>query len=57
MKIDKWSWLALMRFFLALIVAVNHLAGDMPLGPILGIFPKLGAFQAIMGFLDRKSVV
>ena len=51
MKIDKWSWLALMRFFLALIVAVNHLAGDMPLGPILGIFPKLGAFQAIMGFL------
>ncbi len=47
---DKWSVLALLRFFLALIVAVNHLAEYAPLGPLTWI-PRLGAFEAILGFL------
>ncbi len=47
---EKWSILALLRFFLASIVAINHLAEYTQLG-LLSIIPKLGAFEAILGFL------
>lgn len=48
--VNRWSVLALLRFALALIVAVGHLAEYAPLGP-LGWIPRLGAFEAILGFL------
>ncbi|CAN5773875.1 hypothetical protein BH11VER1_BH11VER1_10820 [soil metagenome] len=48
--LDKWSILAGLRFLLASIVAVNHLAEFTPLG-VLSFIPKFGAFQAILGFL------
>ena len=49
-RLDQWSLLALLRFILALIVAVNHLAEYAPLG-ILAWIPRLGALEAILGFL------
>lgn len=48
--VDEWSLLALLRFLLALIVAVGHLGGYVPLGALAWI-PPLGAFEAILGFL------
>lgn len=48
--VEKWSVLALLRFVLAAIVAVNHLAPYAALGA-LSIVPRLGAFEAILGFL------
>jgi peptidoglycan/LPS O-acetylase OafA/YrhL len=48
--VDRWSLLALLRFALAFIVAVNHLAEYATLGPLAWI-PKFGAFEAILGFL------
>ncbi|MDL2336852.1 MAG: acyltransferase [Pseudomonadota bacterium] len=42
--------MALLRFVLALIVAVNHLAEYTSLGPLAWI-PRLGAFEAVLGFL------
>lgn len=50
MNIEKWSLLALMRFLLASIVAVNHLAEYADLGG-LWFIPRFGAFEAILGFL------
>lgn len=50
MNIEKWSLLALMRFLLASIVAVNHLAEYADLGA-LKFVPRFGAFEAILGFL------
>jgi len=49
-SIDKWSILAGIRFILASIVAINHLADYIPLG-CLGFIPEFGAFEAILGFL------
>ena len=48
--VDRWSLLALLRFALAFIVAVNHLAEYATLGPLAWV-PKFGAFEAILGFL------
>jgi len=48
--VDRWSVLALARFWLAFIVAVNHLAEFVDIG-WLGFIPKFGAFEAILGFL------
>jgi len=50
MALERWSVLALLRFFLASIVAVNHLAEYTALG-MFAFIPKLGAFEAILGFL------
>lgn len=50
LRYERWSVLAAMRFFLAAIVAVTHLADFAPLG-ILTIVMQLGAFEAILGFL------
>jgi peptidoglycan/LPS O-acetylase OafA/YrhL len=47
---DLWSVLALLRFLLAAVVAVNHLADFTSLG-VLGWIPRFGAFEAILGFL------
>lgn len=47
---DCWSVLAGLRFWLALIVAVNHLAGDVDVGR-LGWVARFGSFEAILGFL------
>ncbi|MBX9794873.1 MAG: acyltransferase [Burkholderiaceae bacterium] len=48
--VDRWSLLALLRFALALIVAVNHLAEYAPLGPLAWL-RQMGSFEAILGFL------
>jgi peptidoglycan/LPS O-acetylase OafA/YrhL len=48
--VDRWSLLALLRFGLAFIVAVGHLGGSVPLGALAWI-PRLGSFEAILGFL------
>ena len=48
--VDRWSILALARFWLALIVAVGHLAKFVDIG-WLGIIAKFGSFEAILGFL------
>ena len=48
--IDQWSKLAALRFVLASIVALNHLGEMLPLG-YLSVFPMLGTFEAILGFL------
>src|SRR5579862_7318152 len=50
LRYDTWSLLALCRFGLALIVAVNHLADYTALG-WLAVIPRFGAFEAILGFL------
>jgi len=50
LEIDQWSMLAGLRFALACIVAINHLDAYAPLGFMVWI-PKLGAFEAILGFL------
>ncbi len=50
LRYDTWSVLALCRFGLALIVAVNHLAEFTALG-WLAVIPRFGAFEAILGFL------
>jgi peptidoglycan/LPS O-acetylase OafA/YrhL len=47
---DRWSVLALMRFVLASIVAFNHLGEYTSLG-LLAVVPRLGSFEAILGFL------
>jgi peptidoglycan/LPS O-acetylase OafA/YrhL len=49
-SIDQWSILAGLRFFLASIVAVNHLGDYTSLG-FLGFIPAFGSFEAILGFL------
>jgi peptidoglycan/LPS O-acetylase OafA/YrhL len=49
-KIEKWSMLAGLRFALASIVAINHLAEYADLG-FLALIPRFGAFEAILGFL------
>ncbi len=49
-RFEKWSILALMRFLLASIVAINHLAEYADLG-ILKFVPQFGPFEAILGFL------
>lgn len=48
--IDQWSLLAGLRFGLASIVAINHLAEYADLG-VMGFMPQFGAFEAILGFL------
>lgn len=48
--VNQWSILALLRFLLALIVAVNHLADYAELG-VLAWLPHFGALEAILGFL------
>ena len=48
-RIDKWSILAGLRFGLASIVAINHLADYADLG-MFG-FIRFGTFEAILGFL------
>ena len=48
--VDQWSLLALLRFSLALIVAVGHLGGYAPLG-VLAWISQLGSLEAILGFL------
>ena len=48
--LDKWSILAGLRFVLASIVAFTHLGVFTQLG-WLDFIPKLGAFEAILGFL------
>jgi peptidoglycan/LPS O-acetylase OafA/YrhL len=45
-----WDVLSLMRFFLALIVALSHERKYTPLGPLAWI-DNLGSFEAILGFL------
>jgi peptidoglycan/LPS O-acetylase OafA/YrhL len=45
-----WDVLSLMRFFLALIVALSHAREYGPLGP-LAWMDRLGSFEAILGFL------
>lgn len=47
---DRWSVLALLRFALASIVAINHLGEYVPLG-LMVVIPWFGAFEAILGFL------
>lgn len=49
-NVDKWSLLAGLRFVLASIVAVNHLGSHATLG-WLSFVPRLGAFEAVLGFL------
>ncbi len=49
-RTDPWSLLALLRFALAFIVAVNHLGEQVDLG-VLAWLPRLGAFEAVLGFL------
>jgi peptidoglycan/LPS O-acetylase OafA/YrhL len=49
-KIDKWSILAGVRFILASIVAIDHLADYTSLG-WLSFVPLFGAFEAVFGFL------
>ena len=49
-RIEQWSLLALLRFGLAFIVAINHLGEQVDLGP-LAVVPKFGAFEAVLGFL------
>ena len=49
-RFEKWSLLALMRFLLASIVAINHLAEYADLG-FLKFVPYFGPFEAILGFL------
>jgi len=49
-RTDPWSLLALLRFALAFIVAVNHLGEQVDLG-VLAWVPCLGAFEAVLGFL------
>ncbi|MFP9117053.1 acyltransferase family protein [Flavobacterium sp. RNTU_13] len=50
MKKINWEILALTRFILAAIVIVNHLTDYTDVG-CLNWFKKLGAFEAILGFL------
>ncbi len=50
MQFEKWSGLAGLRFLLAFIVAVTHLANYTPLGA-WGVLPSFGSFEAILGFL------
>jgi peptidoglycan/LPS O-acetylase OafA/YrhL len=45
-----WDVLSLMRFFLALIVALSHARQYGPLGPLAWL-DRLGSFEAILGFL------
>ena len=48
---SNWEILSLLRFFLAFVVAVSHLAAFQPrLGP-LSLIARLGSFEAILGFL------
>lgn len=47
---EPWTLLSLLRFVLASIVAINHLAEYVDLG-VLRWVPRLGAFEAILGFL------
>ena len=51
MRFEKWSVLAGLRFILATIVAINHMPDYIPIGPILSIVPRFGAFEAVLGFL------
>ncbi len=44
MQVDRWSLLAALRFALALVVAMDHLAEHRWLG-------RFGAFEAVLGFL------
>jgi peptidoglycan/LPS O-acetylase OafA/YrhL len=48
--VDQWSLLALARFALAFIVAVNHVGDYAPAG-WLSFVPVFGAFEAVLGFL------
>lgn len=50
MRVDRWSLLALLRFALAAIVVMVHLGERMPLG-VLSPLPRLGGFEAVLGFL------
>ncbi|MEJ7688846.1 MAG: acyltransferase [Variovorax sp.] len=50
MQFEKWSGLAGLRFLLAFIVVVTHLAAYTPLGA-WGVVPSFGSFEAILGFL------
>jgi len=47
---EKWSALAGLRFLLASVVAVAHLAEYSPLGA-WAVIPRFGAFEAVLGFL------
>lgn len=47
---ERWSLLALARFWLAFVVAVNHLRAFTDIG-WLRVIPIFGAFEAILGFL------
>jgi peptidoglycan/LPS O-acetylase OafA/YrhL len=47
---DRWSVLAILRFALASIVAINHLDAYVELG-LLSFIHWFGAFEAILGFL------
>lgn len=49
-RTDPWSLLALLRFALAFIVAVNHLGEQVELDWLAWV-PRLGAFEAVLGFL------
>lgn len=49
-KFEQWSVLAALRFLLALVVAVEHLQNFAP-GGAFAWLAKLGAFEAILGFL------
>ncbi|VTU28322.1 acyltransferase family protein [Variovorax sp. PBL-E5] len=49
-QFEKWSLLAALRFLLASIVAFDHLREYVPIGA-WSLIPKLGAFEAVLGFL------
>jgi len=49
-RTELWSLLALLRFALAFIVAVNHLGEQVELDWLAWV-PRLGAFEAVLGFL------
>lgn len=48
--IEKWESACGGRFLLASIVAIHHLKDYSSLG-FLGIIPRFGAFEAVLGFL------
>ena len=49
-SLDQWSLLAGLRFVLAAIVALTHLAAFASLG-FFAFVPRFGAFEAVLGFL------
>lgn len=48
---SNWEVLSLLRFFLAMVVALTHLADSIALPAALGWMVNLGGFEAVLGFL------